>query len=95
MRPIRLHDLRHTTASLLKRLGVDPKDAMVILGHSNIAVTLGIYTHGDEGSRRDALTRLDQLLSQTRRSVANGQPNTAVAVTSAVTKANPADSGGS
>jgi len=95
LRPIRLHDLRHTTASLLKRLAVDPKDAMVILGHSNIAVTLGIYTHGDEDSRRDALTRLDQLLRQVRRTAPNGQPNAAVAVTSAVTKANPADSGGS
>jgi hypothetical protein len=68
---------------------------MVILGHSNIAVTLGIYTHGDEDSRRDALTRLDELLSQARRTAANGQPNTAVAVTSAVTKANPENSGGS
>jgi hypothetical protein len=77
---------------------VDPKDAKVILGHSNIAVTLGIYTHGDEDSRRDALTRLDQLLRQARRTAANGQPNTAVAavaVTSAVTEANTENSGGS
>src|SRR5215467_7386687 len=34
------------TASLLKKLGVSPRDAMVILGHSNISVTLGIYTRG-------------------------------------------------
>ena len=46
LRPIRLHGLRHTTASLLKKLGVSPRDAMVILGHSNISVTLGIYTRG-------------------------------------------------
>jgi integrase len=76
-------------------LAVDPKDAMVILGHSSIAVTLGIYTHGDEDSRRDALTRLDQLLSQARRTAANGQPNAAVAVISAATKANPENAGGS
>jgi len=44
---------------------VSPRDAMVILGHSNIAVTLGIYTHGDEDSRRDALDRLDQVLGLT------------------------------
>jgi integrase len=49
-RSIRLHDLRHTTASLLKKLGVSPRDAVVILGHSNISVTLGIYTYGDEDS---------------------------------------------
>jgi len=35
---------------------------MVILGHSNISVTLGIYTQGDEDSRRNALDRLDQAL---------------------------------
>lgn len=74
---------------------MDPKDAMVILGHSNIAVTLGIYTHGDEDSRRDALARLDQLLSRARRTAANGQPNSPAAVTSAVTEANTGDSGGS
>jgi integrase len=94
LRPIRLHDLRHTTASLLKRLGVDPNDAMVILGHSRIAVTLGIYTHGDEDSRRDSLARLDQLLSQARRRAATGQPDTAVAVTFAVTAPDTKNSGG-
>ncbi|MGW5266583.1 hypothetical protein ACWEQG_36870 [Microbispora sp. NPDC004025] len=32
LRPIRVHDLRHTAASLLKKLGVAPRDAMEILG---------------------------------------------------------------
>jgi hypothetical protein len=72
---------------------VDPNDAMVILGHSSIAVTLGIYTHGDEDSRRDSLARLDQLLSQARRRAATGQPDTAVAVTSAITTADTENSG--
>jgi hypothetical protein len=39
--------------------------------------------------------RLDQLLSQARRTAANGQPNTAVAVTFAVTKAHTENSEGS
>jgi integrase len=63
LRPIRLHDLRHTTASLLKKLGVPARDAMVILGHSRISVTLEIYMHVDEESRRDAVGRIDRLLS--------------------------------
>lgn len=63
LRSIRLHDLRHTTASLLKNLGVPARDAMVILGHSRISVTLEIYTHVDEESRRDAVGRIDRLLS--------------------------------
>ena len=64
LRPIRLHDLRHTTASLLKKLGVPARDAMVILGHSRISVTLEIYTHVDEESRRHAVGRIDRLLSE-------------------------------
>ena len=81
LRPIRLHDLRHTTASLLKKLGVSPRDAMVILGHSNISVTLGIYTHVDEVSRRDALDRLDQTLRLSPRATASSPADTAAAVT--------------
>lgn len=62
LRPIRLHDLRHTTATLLKNLGVAPRDAMEILGHSRISVTLEIYTDGDEDTRRRALGRLSEQL---------------------------------
>ncbi|GAA2120363.1 tyrosine-type recombinase/integrase [Actinomadura alba] len=58
LRHIRLHDLRHTTASLLKRLGVPPSDAKEILGHARIAVTLEIYTHGDNESHRDGLGKV-------------------------------------
>jgi integrase len=62
LRPIRLHDLRHVTGSLLKKLGVPPRDAMVILGHSRISVTLEIYTHVDEESRWDAVDKMNWLL---------------------------------
>ncbi|MCO5970213.1 site-specific integrase [Actinoallomurus sp. WRP6H-15] len=58
LRRIRLHDLRHTTASLLKRLGVPPSDAKEILGHARISVTLEIYTHGDNASHREGLGRV-------------------------------------
>jgi integrase len=58
IRRIRLHDLRHTTASLLKKLGVPPTDAKEILGHARIAVTLEIYTHGDNASHRDRLGKV-------------------------------------
>jgi integrase len=36
LRPIRPHDLRHTTATLLKDLGVPPRDTMEILGHARL-----------------------------------------------------------
>jgi integrase len=54
--------LRHTAASLLKKLAVPPRDAQVILGHAHVSTTQQIYTHVDEVAQRDALTRLNKLL---------------------------------
>ncbi|MGI8575306.1 MAG: tyrosine-type recombinase/integrase [Egibacteraceae bacterium] len=44
-RPIRLHDLRHTHASLLLAAGVNPKVVSERLGHSSVAFTLDTYAH--------------------------------------------------
>lgn len=57
--PIVFHDLRRTVATLLKELGVSPRDAQVILGHSNVGVTLGIYSEVFDSSVADALDRID------------------------------------
>ena len=62
IRRIRVHALRHTTASLLKDLKVPARDAQIILGHAHITTTQQIYTHVDEVARRDALTKLNKLL---------------------------------
>ena len=45
VRDARLHDARHTAASLLLAQGVQPRIVMEILGHSTIAVTQNIYQH--------------------------------------------------
>jgi integrase len=42
---IRLHDLRHTHASLLLHAGVHPRVVQECLGHSSIRVTLDTYSH--------------------------------------------------
>ncbi len=62
IRRIRVHALRHTTASLLKDLKVPARDAQIILGHAHITTTQQIYTHVDEVARVDALTKLNKLL---------------------------------
>jgi integrase len=61
-RPIKVHHLRHTTATLLKNLGVPARDAQIILGHSRLAVTLEIYTHEDRQAQREALGRISKAL---------------------------------
>ena len=42
---IRLHDLRHTAATLLLERGVHPKIVQELLGHSTINLTLDTYSH--------------------------------------------------
>lgn len=63
IRVIKVHHLRHTTASLLKKLAVAPRDAQIILGHAHVSTTMQIYTHVDEEARKQALAGLNDLLS--------------------------------
>lgn len=60
---IRLHDLRHTHASLLLRAGVHPKIVQERLGHSSIRVTLDTYSHVMGGLQEAAAQRFDDFLS--------------------------------
>ena len=60
MRRVRLHDLRHTHATLLLKGGVHPKIAQERLGHSSIAITLDLYSHVLPGMQREAAQLLDQ-----------------------------------
>lgn len=59
---IRVHDTRHTCASLLAALDVHPRVAMRILRHSQISVTMNVYTQVPSPETRKALDRLDQSL---------------------------------
>ncbi|MFF8843966.1 tyrosine-type recombinase/integrase [Streptomyces sp. NPDC015127] len=51
---IRLHDARHGCATLLFAAGVPSRVVMDILGHSQIAVTMNIYTHVSDDGRQPA-----------------------------------------
>ena len=45
IKKIRIHDLRHSHASLLIELGFTPKEIAERLGHENIETTLNTYSH--------------------------------------------------
>jgi integrase len=62
IRDIKVHHLRHTTATLLKNLSFPARDAQIILGHSRLVVTLEIYTHEDRQAQRQALGRISEAL---------------------------------
>jgi integrase len=57
----RLHDIRHSYASLLLSNGESPAYVKDQLGHSSIQMTVDIYGHLIPGSNRDAVNRLDDM----------------------------------
>jgi integrase len=59
---IRLHDLRHTNATLSLKAGVHPKVVSERLGHSTIAITLDLYSHVTPGISRDAAATVESLM---------------------------------
>ena len=59
---MRFHDLRHSAATILMALGVPSKVVQEILGHANISITLGIYSHVLPGMQDDAMGKWDDLL---------------------------------
>ena len=58
----RLHDARHTAATILLALGVPARVVMELLGHSQITLTLGTYTHVVPELARDAAARMGDAL---------------------------------
>ena len=62
LRRIRLHDARHRCATLLAAAGVAPRVVMEILGHSQISITMDVYTHVTSDTQREAISHMDRLL---------------------------------
>jgi integrase len=62
---VRLHDLRHTHATLMLRQGVHPKVVSERLGHSSVSITLDTYSHVLPGIQAAAARRFDEGLQGT------------------------------
>lgn len=58
---IRMHDLRHSAATILLRRGIPAKVVSEILGHANIGTTLDIYSHVDVSMQRSATDILGEI----------------------------------
>src|SRR5262245_60554242 len=60
---IRLHDARHTFATLMLELGESPKTVQTMLGHSSVSITLDIYSHVSLELEKRAASRLNAALT--------------------------------
>lgn len=59
---VRFHDLRHTNATLMLKHNIPAKVASERLGHSNIGITLDLYSHVMKEMQEDAARKLDNAI---------------------------------
>jgi len=65
LKGIRLHDARHTHASLMLKQGVHPKIVQERLGHASIQITLDTYSHVAPGLQQAAANSFDDIILPT------------------------------
>jgi integrase len=58
---VRFHDLRHSAATILLSMGVPAKVVQEILGHSQISMTMDIYSHVLPDMQQEAMDKMDEL----------------------------------
>jgi integrase len=63
VKKIRVHDVRHSHASLLIELGFSPLLISERLGHENVETTLEIYTHLYPDKHGEVSSKLNELFS--------------------------------
>ncbi len=61
--PIRFHDLRHTSATLMLQAGVHPKIVSERLGHASTTITMDVYSHVQPSMQRAAAKALERLIT--------------------------------
>jgi integrase len=59
---IRLHDLRHSHATLALRAGIHPKVVSERLAHSTVGITLDVYSHVTEPMEQAAAATVAALV---------------------------------
>jgi integrase len=60
---VRLHDARHTHATLLLKAGVNVKVIQERLGHANFSTTVNLYAHVSPGMGKEAAGRFDDIVT--------------------------------
>ena len=61
---MRFHDLRHSAATILLAIGVNPKEVQSRLGHSSITMTMDVYGHVLSSMQHEAVDRIDDFFKK-------------------------------
>lgn len=61
---LRVHDLRHSFATLGLEQGIDVKTISETLGHASVSFTLSIYVHVSENMHQSAAEKMESLWKQ-------------------------------
>ena len=59
---ISAHILRHTACSRLAESGIDAKTLQIIMGHSNVSITLDVYTHLDFSKIQKEMESIEEVI---------------------------------
>lgn len=62
IRRFSMHVLRHTFATRCIEGGMRPKTLQIILGHSNVGITMNLYVHVTEDEKAKELQRIEEVL---------------------------------
>ncbi|MEW6274212.1 MAG: tyrosine-type recombinase/integrase [Bacillota bacterium] len=62
LKHVRVHDLRHTFATILLQEGENPENLRDLLGHTKTSTTLDLYCHSTMEGKRKAVNRLKGII---------------------------------
>ena len=58
------HELRHTSASILILKGINPKAVSQRLGHASVDITMEIYSHTFDATKKESAIAFDDVLKR-------------------------------
>lgn len=70
---IRLHDVRHTSATMLIHAGLNVRAVAARMGHANPNVTLTVYSHALQSADREAANIMETITSKKNEAGASNQ----------------------
>lgn len=73
IQPFTPHDLRHTFCTIMYEAGVDVLVAKEQMGHSDVSITLGIYTHLNAEHKKSDISKLEKYLANEKWGSLGGQ----------------------